>query len=302
MEGHRRHLEAQPDDEQGHAGQQHPTVEQNVGTEELGHLGELGGTGRPVGQSRPVEKDGRRERAQDEVLEPGFARLRPAAVERGEHVEGDGHDLQAQEQHDRSGRLGHEHGPDAGEAHEGVGLHPVEPFSLQVAVRQQGPEHGGHADQQAEEHGEVVVEDLPADGHLRLVVGDVEPAQRRGHRRQAADDGSQEGVQGGPGAAGDQRGDGQEDERADAQDQHGGDAAVLHGDVEAGLGGAQRLDDVALQALSCLGVEGRLGREGLQGDDPHGLPPVVPVLGELPDGGGEAVATPLGAWPGPSTI
>jgi hypothetical protein len=103
-------LEAEPDEDESETGQQKAGREQRVGGQEVGDSRQRRRTGGAVDHRHAVEHHRRGERAEDEVLEAGLAGLQPAAVEGGEHVEGDREDLEGQEHDDEVvGRRHQEH-------------------------------------------------------------------------------------------------------------------------------------------------------------------------------------------------
>ena len=73
VEGHRGHLEAEADQQEGQPGEQHPVVGHHVAGQEVGDLGEVGRSGGAVDQGDAVDEHRRREGAEDEVLEAGLA-------------------------------------------------------------------------------------------------------------------------------------------------------------------------------------------------------------------------------------
>ena len=123
-----RHLEPQADEQEGHAGEEQAVGDGDVLGEELRHLAEVGRSGGAIGEGDTVEKDGRRERPQHEVLDRRLTRLRAPSVVAGHHVQGDGEDLQAEEQHDQVVGTGHEHGARRRQHGQHVELGPVQPF------------------------------------------------------------------------------------------------------------------------------------------------------------------------------
>jgi hypothetical protein len=78
--------------------------------------------GGSVGQGHAVEEEARGESAQEEVLESRLAGLQPSAVEAGQHVKGDGKDLQCQEDDDQVGGGAHQHHASGGQEEQGVVL------------------------------------------------------------------------------------------------------------------------------------------------------------------------------------
>ena len=150
VERHRRHLEGEADQHQGQAGQQEPVGEHDVLGEEVGDLGQVGRPGGAVGERDAVDEDGRGEAAEDEVLERRFTRGGPAVIERGEDVEGDGEDLQAEEDDDQVVGRAHQHGPRGRHQGQHVELRARDALPSEVAVgHQRGEQHG-----RGDEHGD----------------------------------------------------------------------------------------------------------------------------------------------------
>ena len=150
---------------------QQDAVGEVVLAEEVGDLGQAGRAGGAVDEGDAVEEDRRGEGAEDEVLHGRLARLGPAAVEAGQHVQGDREDLEAEEDHDQVVGRGHEHGARRREQGQHVELGPVEALPPQVAVGDQRAEDDGAADQDHEEDAEAVDRDGVADGEGRRAWG-----------------------------------------------------------------------------------------------------------------------------------
>jgi hypothetical protein len=83
---------------------------------------ELRGPGRAVDERDAVQQEARREGAEQEVLERGLGALRAAAVEARQHVHGERHDLDAEEDHHEVARGGEQHHARGREAAQHVGL------------------------------------------------------------------------------------------------------------------------------------------------------------------------------------
>ena len=76
----------------------------------------------------------------------------PAVVEGGQHVEGDGEDLEAQEDDDQVVGRAHQHGPRRRDHGQDVELRALDPLAPQVAVGHQGGEQHGDGDQDRMKH------------------------------------------------------------------------------------------------------------------------------------------------------
>ena len=105
--------------------------------EEVGDAGEVGRAGPAVDERDAVEEHRRRERAEQEVLEPGLLRRGAAAVERGEHVQRDREDLERQEDRDEVVGRRHQHHAGGRAQHQREVLGPFEVLAFQVARREQ---------------------------------------------------------------------------------------------------------------------------------------------------------------------
>ena len=91
----------------------------------------------------------------------------PAVVERGEDVEGDGEDLQAEEDDDQVVGRPHQHRSRRRHQGENVELGAVDPLPPEVAVgHQRGEEHGGRH-QHGDQHAEAVHDDGVRDVGVR---------------------------------------------------------------------------------------------------------------------------------------
>ena len=134
VEGHRRDLEEEPDQQESHADdeQRGPLGgEQRRRQLGKGHLAR-----RAVKQGDAVEEEARREGPEQEVLERALVGRRLLANQPGEHVETDGHRLQPDEQRDEAARAGEGHHARHGEQNQRVNLPVVVPDALQVRHRE----------------------------------------------------------------------------------------------------------------------------------------------------------------------
>ncbi len=170
-----RDLEAEADQQQGEADEQHAVVEEHDAREELRDAGEVRGAGGAVDERDAVEEDGRREGAEQEVLEPGLLRGEALAVERGEHVQRDREDLERQEDGDEVVGRRHQHHAGGRAQHQREVLGALEVLAPQVAAGQQQREQGGAEDHRLHEHREPVDRDQPAQGLVRTVAVDEAP-------------------------------------------------------------------------------------------------------------------------------
>ncbi len=189
-------------------------------------LAEVGRPGGAVGEGDPVEEDGRGERPQHEVLDRRLSRLGAPGVVAGQHVQGDGEDLQPQEQHDQVVGARHEHGARRREHGQHVELGAVEAFLAQVGVGRQGRHDERRSDQQREEHAEPVHGDGSGDRRVPA-PSDVVPQQVGvGHRGTGGGHG-EDGVGPSGQRAALQRRHGHEHQRQADQEQLGHDGRVV---------------------------------------------------------------------------
>ncbi|OPZ80665.1 MAG: hypothetical protein BWY77_00969 [bacterium ADurb.Bin431] len=78
----------------------------------MGHL-EL--TGGAVNQSYPVEEKSGREGAEKEIFERRLERVDAHLAIAGQHIKGDGEDLQPEKNHQKMGGRGHDHQSEQGQ-------------------------------------------------------------------------------------------------------------------------------------------------------------------------------------------
>ena len=95
MERHCGHLEGQPHQQQGDASQQHSVLQKDHSGQMVGDEGQASRPGSPVEQGHAVEQERRGEGPQHEVLERRLLGLDAPQVQGGQHVHGDGQDLQS---------------------------------------------------------------------------------------------------------------------------------------------------------------------------------------------------------------
>ena len=106
MERHRRDLEAEPGEQEHQAEHEADAAGLRGGRD----AGKADGAGEAIDQRGAVQQHARRQRAQHEILQAGFGRLRIIAVARGDHVERERHQLEPEIEHDQvAGRDQHHH-------------------------------------------------------------------------------------------------------------------------------------------------------------------------------------------------
>ena len=220
VERHGGDLEAEPDEEQGDAGEHEGVValDGDAAGQRGDHLGDVGGPDGAVHEGDAVQQERRGEAAEDEVLDAALGAAGLAAVARGEDVERQRHRLQPDEQHDQVVRRRHHDAARRGDEQQGVDLRTVERLAPEVVVARHGDEDQRGADGDRHEQGERVERQRLADERRRAVVRDVVPQDDRQHTGRTGGHGGDEGIE----AARPERGQGADDEqeqrRADEHD------------------------------------------------------------------------------------
>ncbi len=155
VEGHRRHLEAEADQEQAGADQQEQRSLAAAGHSRHDAL-QIGVGGGPVDQRGAVQHEAGSESPQQEVLQRGFFRINLRAGEAGEDVQGDGEHLEGQEYHDEVGGDRHEHHPADAEEQQHVIFPALDAGAAQVIVSQGHPGQAAGQEEHVQEDGEAV--------------------------------------------------------------------------------------------------------------------------------------------------
>ena len=110
VERHESHLEGEPDQDHGHAGQEEACREGTLRVGEgVGDPAQVGRAGRAVGERDPVEQYRRGERSQQEILHRRLVRGFGVAAVTGQDVERDREDLDAEKERDQIEGLREEH-------------------------------------------------------------------------------------------------------------------------------------------------------------------------------------------------
>ena len=155
MERHGGDLEAEPDQQQGQPGEQHHT--------RLRHEADLHAdqpdvcsAGRAIDQGDAIQQEPRRECAEQEVLERRLGGARAAPVEPREHIYGDRHELEPEEDHHEVRPRRHDHHPQRSEQQQHVVLGREQLFALQIEEGQQYGERRGSQEQPVGHPAEVV--------------------------------------------------------------------------------------------------------------------------------------------------
>ena len=124
MEGRRAHLEEESHQEERAAHQRERPPQGHTGR----HLRQRGAAGSAIQEGDSEQKEGRRERAGDEVLDRGFLAMRVRPRHRAQGVEGHRHDFQGDEERDRlgcGGQTEHAHDREKHQGEELVRSHPI---------------------------------------------------------------------------------------------------------------------------------------------------------------------------------
>ena len=112
--------------------------------------------GRRIDQRHAVKQKGGGKGAEEEVFEGGLGRPAVAAQEPAEDVDGDGHDLQADEDGDEMVRRDHDHHPQDPEEQQGIVLPFDDPFAFHVPKGKERHQQRNDQRQPFEEGAEVV--------------------------------------------------------------------------------------------------------------------------------------------------
>ncbi len=183
VERHGGDLEAEPDEQEGDTGEDEGVValDRDRAGQRADHRRDVRRPDGAVDEGDAVQQERRREAAEHEVLEAALRAAGFAAVAGGEHVEGQRHRLQTDEQDDQVVRRAHHDGAGGGDEVEGVDLRPVHPLAGEVVVADEGDQQQAGADGDRHEHGEAVEGEGAADQRARALVADVVPEDHRQH-------------------------------------------------------------------------------------------------------------------------
>ncbi len=156
VEGHGGRLEAETHDDQGHPDHEHGGQGEFPGHDKAGNVTDVEDAGRRINQRHAVKQKGRGKSAEKEVLEGGLGRPAVAAQEPAEDIDGDGHELQADEDGDEMVRRDHDHHPQDPEEQQGIVFPFDDPFALHVPKGKKGHQQGNDQRQPFEERAEIV--------------------------------------------------------------------------------------------------------------------------------------------------
>ena len=162
VKGKGRDLEAQPAQREDHAQDQ-----QRVAVlERADHAGQVRGQGDAVDEGQPVRDQGRGDRADEEELERGLHRLPFPLAEARQDVEGNGHELEGDEEQDQLARRGEDEHAEEGGEHGHVVLRGPTREGLGSEI--EGSEHAqdrGHEEEALGEDGQLVLDEGAAEEH-----------------------------------------------------------------------------------------------------------------------------------------
>ena len=151
LEGRGGDFEAEADEDQREAELQHGAC--GIGGI---HSQKIGGAGDAVDERDAVQKKGRGERAEKEILHRGFAGLQRVAAIAREDVAGDGAQLEADERGEQFLRGGEDAHSGGGEEDERVEFRVGEAFAVEIRRRGENDEYGDQPDEMAEENAERI--------------------------------------------------------------------------------------------------------------------------------------------------
>ena len=142
--------------------------------------------GEAVGQRRAVEQHARRQRAEDEIFQPGFRRLRVVAVEGGDDIERQRLQFEADIEADEVIGRDHHHHADRREHDQDRELEAHRAVATQGIRREQDRGGGTEQRQHLEEAGEAVDDEAIVEGrHLALARQHQHESQREQGQRPA---------------------------------------------------------------------------------------------------------------------
>ena len=147
--------------------------------------------GRPVQQAHAVQQHGRREHAEQVVLDAGLVRLDVTLAPRGQHVGRDRQQLERHEDAHEVARRGHHHHAEHAAQHQDVELTLVVAALFELGLAHQDHDVGDEQEQRLEDQ-RVVVDDVATVEHRTGVVADHgqrDDRDERGQRHEAGDGG-----------------------------------------------------------------------------------------------------------------
>ncbi len=190
MKGRGRDLEADADEHQGH--RQEGQRARGGATQHGGDAADVGGAGGAEDHGHAVEEESGGEGAEQEVLERRFGAGGHAPPHPGQHVSGDGGNLQGDEDQDQLDRRRHQRHAHGAEEHQGVILAAADFLEFEVVPGGEDGEGGDDGDDEVEEDAEGVYphhaeERLALKTHLKRRGGEGgEGAEEGEHAERAA--------------------------------------------------------------------------------------------------------------------
>ncbi len=204
VERHRRHLEGETHQHEAQSGQEETIGQHDVLGQEVGDLGQVGGTGGAVGKCNAVDEDGRGEAAEDEVLERRLTRGGEVVVERREHIEGDGEDLQTQKDDDQVVGRAHQHGARSRDQSQDMEFRSGDALTGEIAIGDQRREEHGGRHHHGNERAEAIHHDGMGDVGVRPMGPHIGPLPYGDAERTAGNDHAADGADPHPQVAADQ--------------------------------------------------------------------------------------------------
>ena len=180
---HGRDFEREPDEQQDHRQEDHDAgVDRRPGDAHAKFV-ELGRARDGVGERDAVEKECTRKRTEHEVLERRFGARLARALDAGQHVDAERHDLERDEDDEQVAGRPHQHHPGHREHHQRVVLAGRQVVALRGAGRQEDGQQANRADRHVEEDRVVIDDDHAETGDVPLPQED-----RRDHGPDEPDD------------------------------------------------------------------------------------------------------------------
>ena len=159
VERDRRDLEGDPGGQEREAHRQAGRQRMRPGDDRGQFVGDdrdPGGTGQAPDEGEPEQEDGRTERAEQEVLDGAFGRIRVGLVEARQQVAGQDHQLEAEEQQQEVRRGRDEHRAGHREDEDRCEFRDRQPARDQVVRSEQDRHHDDRDEQEVEEGGQRV--------------------------------------------------------------------------------------------------------------------------------------------------
>ena len=156
MEGHRRDLEGDADEEEHEPDSEADVVGHRPRLGDLGDHGEVDRAGEAVDERAAVEQHAGRKRSQHEILEAGLAGADVVALDGGDDVERQALQLDAEEERDEVAGRDHQHHAESGEQQEHRVLEAQQLGAGEIAERHDENERRAGEHQELHEAGEGI--------------------------------------------------------------------------------------------------------------------------------------------------